>query len=83
MQMPPKEQKSKRSDSKKQKPKRVTVETLYNRRDDVCEQNNLLAEHPYIAARLKEQMEKFGRELRSDTRPAGIANNFEPKGHDK
>ena len=70
---PPKDEKTKRQATGDRKSKKVTTEALYNLHDDVGERNNLLAEHPEIAARLKKQMEDFRIELRTNTRPAGIA----------
>lgn len=54
------------------KSKKITVETLYNLSDDIGEQNNLIAKHSEIVARLKKQMEGFHKELRKNTRPAGV-----------
>ena len=45
---------------------------LYHLAEDLGEQNNLIAEHPEIVARLKQQMEVFHKELRDNTRPAGV-----------
>ena len=50
------------------------IEMLFNLRDDIGEQNNLIAKHPEIVMRLKKQMEAFHQELRKNTRPAGVAN---------
>jgi arylsulfatase A-like enzyme len=47
---------------------------LYHLGEDIGEENNLTAEHPEIVARLKGQMEIFHKELRENTRPAGVAN---------
>jgi len=46
---------------------------LYNLTNDIGEQNNLLAKHPEIVARLKNLLDDFGRELRANSRPAGVA----------
>jgi len=46
---------------------------LYHLSADIGEQNNLFAKHPEIVARLKKQMEAFHQELRTNTRPAGVA----------
>ena len=74
---PPKVKKSKRQPASDRKSKKVSVETLYNLRDDVGEQHNLIARHTEIVARLKKRMENFHSELRNNTRPAGIANRDE------
>jgi arylsulfatase A-like enzyme len=47
---------------------------LYNLSNDLGEQNNLIAKHPEIVARLKRRMEVFHKELRENTRSAGVAN---------
>jgi arylsulfatase A-like enzyme len=70
---PPKEKGSRREPSSDRKSKKVNVETLYNLSDDIGEQNNLLAQHPAIVARLKTRMADFYDELRKTTRPAAIA----------
>ena len=70
---PPKEEKSKRQASSDKRSRKVSVETLYNLRDDIGEQSNLLAEHPDVVVRLKKQMEDFENELRANLRPAGMA----------
>ena len=54
------------------------IEMLFNLRDDIGEQSNLIADHPEIAARLKKQMSAFSSELRKNTRPAGISGPTEP-----
>mgnify|MGYP003136146943 CR=1 FL=1 len=46
---------------------------LYNLSNDIGEQNNLLAKHPEIVARLRKPLDEFGRELRANLRPAGVA----------
>lgn len=70
---PPKANKSKRQPASDSRPKKINVETLYNLKDDIGEQNNLFAEHPEIVARLKERIAKFETELRRNTRPAAVA----------
>ncbi|TWU46547.1 sulfatase family protein [Rubripirellula reticaptiva] len=70
---PPKKKGSKGQPAGDSKPKKVSVETLYNLRDSVGEQTNLIDEHPEIAARLKKRMEDFHNELRKNTRPAAVA----------
>lgn len=70
---PPKGTRSKRQPASDSRPKKVTVETLYNLSDDIGEQHNLFAQHPEIVARLKQQLEHFRNELRKSTRPAGAA----------
>ena len=72
--LPRKERKAlikERSKTASQKPEPTSV--LYNLSDDIGEQNNLIAKHPEIVARLKKQMEVFRNELRENTRPAGVA----------
>ncbi|MDA1159189.1 MAG: sulfatase [Planctomycetota bacterium] len=46
---------------------------LYNLSDDLGEEDNVISTHPEIVARLKTLMDEFGRELRSNSRPAGVA----------
>ena len=72
---PGKGEKSKKGNKTKgtDRQKKVTVETLYNLRDDIGEQMNLIDEHPEIAKRLKMQLKAFETELRKNLRPAGIA----------
>ena len=53
--------------------KRRPTAALYNLTNDIGEQNNLLAKHPEIVTRLKNLLDEFGRELRANSRPAGIA----------
>ncbi len=53
--------------------KRGPTAALYNLTNDIGEQNNLLAKHPEIVARLKKLLDEFGRQLRSNLRPAGVA----------
>lgn len=60
-----------RSNAARQKP--APSSALYHLRDDIGEQNNLIAKHPEIVARLKMQLEVFHKELRENTRPAGVA----------
>ncbi|QDV40621.1 Arylsulfatase [Stieleria neptunia] len=70
---PPKEKRSNRQSVSDSSSKKVSVETLYNLSDDLDEQNNLLAKHPEIAKRLKQRMDDFAKELRANSRPAGVA----------
>lgn len=70
---PPKEKRSKRQPAAESKPKKVSVETLYNLSDDIGEQTNLIDEHPEIAQRLKRKLASFETELRKNLRPAGVA----------
>jgi len=75
-------EKSPKDESKRQavdgsRPKKVTVEALYNVRDDIGEQENHHADRPEIVARLKKQMETFQKELRANMRPAGVASNHQ------
>ncbi len=70
---PPKVKKSKRKVIGGSKPDKVRVETLYNLRDDIGEQTNLINEHPKIAKRLKRQMATFATELKKYSRAAGVA----------
>jgi hypothetical protein len=55
------------------KSKKVAVETLYNLREDIGEQTNLIEKHPEIAQRLKRQLSTFETDLRKNLRPAGVA----------
>lgn len=55
-------------------PKQESSAALYNLKDDLGEQNNLISKHPEIVVRLKTQIESFHKELRKNTRPAGVAN---------
>ena len=70
---PPREKRTKRQAINNRKQKKITVEALYNLRDDIGEQKNLIAEPPKILARLKRQKEDFQNELRANMRPAGVA----------
>ena len=73
--LPRKERKAlikERSKAASQKP--APTAALYNLSDDIGEEDNLLAKHPDIVARLKKQLELFHKELRENTRPAGVAN---------
>jgi arylsulfatase A-like enzyme len=70
---PAKEKKSKRQPAGDSKSKNVDVETLYNLRDDIGEQTNLIDVHPEIAQRLKRQLSTFETDLRKNLRPAGVA----------
>jgi arylsulfatase A-like enzyme len=72
---PPKEENSRRLPANERKSKKGNVETLYNLSDDIGEQDNLLAKHPELVARLKKRMAEFNDELRNNTRPAGIADD--------
>lgn len=72
---PVKAKKGKGQSANDRNSKKVTVESLYYLKDDVGEQNNLFAKHPEKVARMKKQMEAFGRELRKNMRAAGIANS--------
>lgn len=70
---PPKAKKSKDQPASDARPKNVNVETLFNLRDDISEQTNLLDAHPDIAQRLKRQLAAFEVDLRRNLRPAGVA----------
>ncbi|MEO1527646.1 MAG: sulfatase [Planctomycetota bacterium] len=70
---PPKAKTSKGQPTRDSKSKKVKVETLYNLKDDVGEQANLLEDHPEIAQRLKRQLETFETDLRKSVRPARVA----------
>ncbi|MEM9367306.1 MAG: sulfatase [Planctomycetota bacterium] len=70
---PPKEKKSTGQPTSDINSKKRKVETLYNLRDDIGEQRNLLDEHPGIAQGLKRQLATFATELRKNSRPAGVA----------
>ena len=70
---PAKEKKSKRQPAGDSKSKKVDVETLYNLRDDIGEQTNLIDVHPEIAERLKRQLSTYETDLRKNLRPAGVA----------
>ncbi|MEL7500004.1 MAG: sulfatase [Planctomycetota bacterium] len=69
----PKAKKSKRQSDDGKKSKKVMLETLYNLRDDIGEQTNLLDEHPEIAQKLKRKLASFQKELKQNLRPAGVA----------
>nr|WP_231602993.1 sulfatase [Neorhodopirellula pilleata] len=72
--LPRKERKTlikERSKATGQKP--TPTAALYDLSVDIGEQNNLIAKHPEIAARLKEQMNDFDKELRKTMRPAAVA----------
>ena len=81
VELTPEEQKLPRSErkelikerSKAANPKTKPEPTLYNLRDDIGEQNNLIGAHPEIVARLKKQLDDFSKELSNHTRPAGVA----------
>ena len=64
-----KEKKAAKTDRKK----KAFVEALYNLRDDIGEQKNLIDDRPELADRLKKQMEAFNADLKKNTRPAGTA----------
>lgn len=73
--LPRKERKAiikERSKAASQKPSPTAA--LYHLREDIGEQLNLITKHPEIVARLKKQLEVFRKELRENTRPAGVAN---------
>lgn len=55
-------------------PKQASSAALYNLKDDLGEQNNLISKHPEIVVRLKSQIESFQNEFRRNIRPAGVAN---------
>ncbi|TWU44802.1 Arylsulfatase [Rubripirellula tenax] len=57
-------------------PKQESSAALYNLKDDLGEQNNLISKHPEIVVRLQKQIENFHKELRKNTRPAGVANQL-------
>jgi hypothetical protein len=64
--------KGKRPAEEKRSRKQTTV-ALYNLRDDVGEELNLVEQQPEIAARLKKQIETFTAEFRKTLRPPGTA----------
>lgn len=64
--------KAKRPAEGKRRRKQTTV-ALYNLRDDIGEEINLVEQQPEIAARLKKQIETFTTEFRKTLRPAGTA----------
>jgi arylsulfatase A len=77
--LPRKERKAltkERSKATIQKPKASPA--LYNLKDDIGEQNNLIAQHSEVVARLKKQMDDYENELRKNTRPAGVAKHQTP-----
>ncbi len=55
------------------KSKKVQITELYNLREDFGEQQNRIEQHPEMAQRLQEMMKAFTEELRSNQRPAGVA----------
>jgi arylsulfatase A len=52
---------------------RGDIEMLFNLRDDLGEQRNVIGDHPEIAARLKKQLREFEARFKKSTRPAGTA----------
>lgn len=52
---------------------RQARETLVNLQADPGELNNIIDQHPDTAARLKRRLTDFQKQLRSSTRPAGVA----------
>ncbi len=57
-------------------PKQESSAALYNLKDDLGEQNNLISKHPEIVVRLKKQIEVFHKELRNNSRTAGVVNAY-------
>lgn len=55
-------------------PKPEPTAALYDLNEDIGEKNNLIAEHPEVVAQLKERIEAFQKELRENSRSAGVAN---------
>ena len=55
-------------------PKQESSAALYNLKHDLGEQDNLISKHPEIVVRLQKQIEGFNKDLRKNTRPAGVAN---------
>lgn len=51
---------------------------LFNLREDIGEQNNVIDEHPEMAARLKKQMDTFYAEFRDNLRSPGVAEQATP-----
>ncbi len=47
------------------------VEMLFNLREDIAEEANLIEQHPEVAARLKSRLKAFETEFRKTQRPAG------------
>ena len=73
--LPPKERKVLiRERSKLTNRKTEPKAALYNLGDDIGEQNNVIAKHPEVVAQLKKRIEAFQKDLRENSRPAGIAN---------
>lgn len=62
-----------RSKKDKSGNKKDVAESLYNLRDDMGEQKNVLEAHPEVASRLKAKMAAFETEFRNNLRSAGIA----------
>jgi len=46
---------------------------LFNLREDIGEQTNLITKQPEVAARLKRQLTEFEAQFKKSTRPAGTA----------
>jgi arylsulfatase A len=72
--LPRKEQKAlikERSKPTSRKPEPTAA--LYDLSNDIGEQNNLIAKHPEVVAPLKERIEAFHKDLRENSRPAGVA----------
>jgi arylsulfatase A-like enzyme len=53
--------------------RQVDVEMLFNLREDLAEANDLIDQHPEIAARLKSRLKAFESEFRKTLRSAGTA----------
>jgi arylsulfatase A-like enzyme len=53
--------------------KQGDIEMLFNLREDLGEERNMIDQHTDIAARLKSRMKTFEAELRKTVRPAGTA----------
>ncbi|MBI1372497.1 MAG: sulfatase-like hydrolase/transferase [Phycisphaera sp.] len=71
-----KDKPDKHESKKKDKSQKVNAELavqLFNLRDDIGEQKNLIDEHPEIAARLKQLMDAFHADFQQNLRPPGDA----------
>lgn len=67
-----KSKKEKKTPGNQRREKKVVAE-LFNLRDDIGEQKNLITKQPERAARLKKRLEAFRAELEKNLRPPGIA----------
>ncbi len=62
--------------------KQGNIEMLFNLREDLGEERNMIDQHTDIAARLKSRMKTFEAEFRKTVRPAGTAEYLVPNNQD-